>query len=402
MVAISLGQTQGSIPAFLPPELWLHIFESECLDQADIANVTLIQQSFRWLAQQILFKTFQISHIAHRDELLPLQTQQYIDRVYHRLDFVSSERIVHAVQNVILNRYGEAIVGDLVECSEVINALFSKLHLFHKLSGIYVHSVLVTKLMLSSMYAHPMLRHLQLINCDVDIRDSDPVQLNTHTRSHLATFHYADKGISRSINAPPWWTTLFHPQHITSISLPDDHRSQPLLQFMSSGPILPALWSLDIATTSISSQYFGAAMANCPSLSRLAFCGSPASSTYLYLDNITQMLHTGSLPLLKRLRTHPNYALPFVRSRGITQLNFPKFRYMEAAGLIEMVEEIKEHCSGIQQLDVSLDKLTSEFLKEVLGLRELLLLSIRVREYISDVALDMVSKSQFLILLSSS
>lgn len=155
--------------ATLAPELWLAIFEH--LPFRTLHDVTLTCQSFRYLAQPLLFRS-----LAFCPYSLDTNNQRFIhrletvERTKQRIQFCSSARIAHAVRECKL--YPRYIVGAVfnprIAYNVILDILLDTLPLFFNLQSLSFMFVDLTQSQVLKVCSLRSLGNLFLGNCTVE------------------------------------------------------------------------------------------------------------------------------------------------------------------------------------------------------------------------------------------
>lgn len=207
----------GIIPqATLAPELWLAIFEH--LPFRTLHDVTLTCQSFRRLAQPLLFRSLTFCPYS-----LDTNNQRFIhrletvERTKQRIQFCSSARIAHAVRECKL--YPRYIVGAVlnqkIAYNVILDILLDTLPLFVNLQSLSSMFVDLSQSQVLKLCALRSLGSLFLGNCTVE-----HVQSLSSPKLQVANLTIiCDNKIVLENSQNSHGLSIFSPDHIRSVSI---------------------------------------------------------------------------------------------------------------------------------------------------------------------------------------
>lgn len=200
----------------LAPELWLEIFEH--LPSRTLHDVTLTCQSFRYLAQPLLFHSLTFCPYS-----LDINNERYIhrletvERTKKRIQFCSSPRIAHAVRECKF--YPRYIVGAVpnteIAYNVLLDILLDTLPLFVNLQSLSFMFVDLSQSQVLKLCALRSLGNLFLGNCTVEhVQSLSPPKLQvadlTITCDSKTILGNGQNGHGLSV---------FSPDHIRSVSI---------------------------------------------------------------------------------------------------------------------------------------------------------------------------------------
>ncbi|KAG1816872.1 uncharacterized protein BJ212DRAFT_1480726 [Suillus subaureus] len=304
----------------LAPELWLAIFEH--LPLRALHDVALTCQSFRYLAQPLLFRSLTFCPYS-----LDTNNQRFIyrletvERTKQRIQFCSSPRIAHAVRECKF--YPRYIVGAVpnteIAYNVLLDILLDTLPLFVNLQSLSFMFVDLSQPQVLKLCALRSLGNLFLGNCMVE-----HVQSLSHPK--LQNGH----GLS-----------VFSPDHICSVSVINPVAASHFLNnFM--GNASQGLLQLRCLTLPCDLEVvraFRPLLHLIPELSELKFARPSQIQFNLPKDeNFSLSMHSNPLkPLLKY--QGPRQLLPhFVRPGALEHLNLWSTRPMSTDGLMDPME----------------------------------------------------------------
>ncbi|CAK5264906.1 unnamed protein product [Mycena citricolor] len=166
--------TASKLLLLIPPELWLQVFSHLSSSFADLKSVSLVCDTFRVLAQPLLFARIAIypnfSHTALPPLALRYTANKSRKKAAQRLDFFTSPGVAPAVRECLIyppaaEEDAETSIGSR---DDVLDAAFDSLRKFPNLRTLECRTVRLTVARLTILHALPQLSGLSLDSCVTD------------------------------------------------------------------------------------------------------------------------------------------------------------------------------------------------------------------------------------------
>lgn len=373
----------------LPPELWLAVFKSDDLSPEDVKNVTLTQQSFRWLAQPLLFSyvniTTRVKWGSIGENPKAFQTSEYIDQVHSRLAFIILERIAPSVEVISISGAYTANADGLILCENLFDTLFESLHHFKNLNTFGGDSIVLTTPMVTALYTHHHLQRLRLYWCSISPTFT---ALDLVPKCQLTEFTHSED-YTGSEGSSPWWIPLLSREATQSLLVTEHGQARSVMRFLAQGTPMKALETLEISTLAVNAVDFLPALQNCPSLTHLSFHDPPPPLSALHnTTTIDRLLSSGSNLKLDHVRVPPDFATQFVRARPLRRLDI--FSFMSSDFAETLIHEVREYRPKMAQLVLSLQSFAMSSFISILAFPSMEWISLFLRETLCDEEVEQV------------
>ena len=377
---------------YLPPEIWLNIFQSQQLSRRNLRNVSLTQRSFRLLAQPLLFRYITFDTLLSWTTDGSYQTPAYLLRFHERLKFLASEPIAPLVRSILTYRFSRPMSSPsptLVSCYEMHVSLFTSLPRFPNLCVIGGLEIKFTLPMLISLYSVPRLQRINLFMCHTDIDKP----LDNTRRSKIVELKYSPRDFWGDTSR--WWLSFVPPETTREISVNSPDQSITLLRYISrTVPTrMKALKTLQLLLVPSREALlsFKNAIMKCPSLNKLALeelLPNHLSHWVPFAKSVAQLLETGILPNLQEIKvTTATFAIPFVRTCSLRKLEILPC-YIDKDSSESLLREIKQHCPHIAYLTIPLLSFSVDVFIHILNLPSLEYLFMPTKSDLTKKSID--------------
>lgn len=210
---------------FLPPEVWLAIFEFGGLGASDISNVRLTCISFATLAKPQAFSTFDfIPFILTAEETCYRWafTSEHVQRLTQRLNFWTSLEIAPMVREcrvhpVYCSDDALSSLDAKGDAHELINAFFSVFPNFRNLSRLECQHIPFSYNALNSLDQNSNLTTLHVEDCNIISIVAPPRQLKVADVHFYSRF--SEYGSRELRGSTIGWLDILHPHSIRSVSI---------------------------------------------------------------------------------------------------------------------------------------------------------------------------------------
>lgn len=195
----------------LAPELWLEIFSQ--IPLRELRDVTLTCQSFRYLAQPLLFRSLTFCpysmDMANQRFIPRLET---IEHTTQRIQFCSSSRIAHAVRECKLYpRYYVGAVHSDIASNTLLDILLDALPRFVNLQSLFFMFIDLSQAQVLKLCALRHINNLMLGNCTVEhVHPPPPSKLQVVDLTIGCSNQTRESGHGLSV---------FSPDHLQSVSI---------------------------------------------------------------------------------------------------------------------------------------------------------------------------------------
>ncbi|KAJ7609757.1 hypothetical protein DFH06DRAFT_1246684 [Mycena polygramma] len=290
------GGVSASQLDLVPSELWQQIFSYLWLPW-DLKAVSLTCQSFRYLAQPLLFT--KIYTHPRSMTLRGLQPNKYRRRTTQRLEFFLSPHIAPAVREAWIDP--PLAEDDDLPTDVLIDAIFEGLRKLPNLSGLGCRSVRLTSKRLAILH-RLSLTTLSLESCLSDLQDFTDLRA---IPLYNVTFKYHDL-MSHDAVLPPLLSLFLSPRHLQRLS----STSTQILPVIIRGRPFTRLFHLEIPVASLASDLLVTALSRLPALERITL-QTDADGRLPPRTSVPAALPADLLPNLKFYRGPRNYASLF-------------------------------------------------------------------------------------------
>ncbi|KAF9463461.1 hypothetical protein BDZ94DRAFT_1258869 [Collybia nuda] len=289
-------QILGNATPF-PPELWLEIFP--LLPVSSVVSVALSCKFLGRLAQPFVFQRVSFRPCLHNKRTI----DRYMERLSHRLNFLSSPHIARNVKECSLSLRTE-LGGIKTTFDDAVDAICDALSLFPNLEKVSFDGVQFTAQRLSALRATPS-TILELKSCA--IIDDNPL---TGVKSLVCCDDLATQLLGQAANQP--LSSFLDPIHLQHINVGPANTKDILSAIALSPKAFNALTSLELPVDAMNSEDIIPALEKCPNVRHLALA--------YYKVNVGRVVRDIPLSILPKLTSFDGphqYATRFAQGRSL-------------------------------------------------------------------------------------
>lgn len=345
------------------------VFKLHRLKPSDLQSIVLTQRSFRPLAQPLIFRTVEVTTCNPDDSLYTLQNQQsqdYINRFHDRLAFITSDHIANAVRRIHIHCISRVDTDEMTDCSQIHTALFAALHRFNNLTTLEACSIQFTEEIIISIFSLPRLRTIRLQSCRTD--PSIPA-LDVQPKSRVIELTYTEvESLGHTGNrqvgptGDPWWLRLLSREKTEEIIITQGHNAVVLFQFLSEGPAMQELVTLEISSEASPSLFLDA-MVQCPVIE-----GFTLKYPYWRGEELTQVTdglrERNAFSELIDVKGPFEFVYPLLEDRSIEDISVTLMGEEES---YRLVREIREQGLYLVYLKLDVSRVQMEFIEWVIA-----------------------------------